>query len=633
MTLRTRLLLGLSAFVGALIVLGGWSAWHLWRMSALSERIMAENYDSVVAAQNMKESLERQDSAGLFVLLDRWDRAVPQLREHRIRFDAAYERAAGNITEPGEAEVIQAIGRNRDDYYRRFDRFVLDAQGKGSSGQRPSGAMAGEYFQQLEPLFTELRGQCDRLLTLNQDAMRRKAAEAAALGRRWFVTTLGTAVALVIGGIGFAIFLSSSILGPVRQLTDATSRMAAGQLDTVVEIRSRDELGVLAGRFNDMAERIRQLRRSDLGKILVAQQTAEAAVDSLYDPVVVTDGEGRVQRINRAAEPLFGSEAAVLGKPIREVTTDPRLSLAVLNVLESQEAVASEESAAIVPLVVDGVERSFRQRTTPMRDADGRLVGAVMLLEDITHLREIDRLKSEFIAGASHELRTPLTSLEMGVHLLLEGSAGELSPKQLEILSMCRDDAMRLDKLVKDLLDLSRIESGEAAPHLERVLPGDLVSGAVEPLRRQVDAKGLTLTVHAPADLAEIAADRGQVERVIANLVTNAIRATERGGEIDITATRRNGYVAISVRDTGRGIPHDYLDRVFEPFVQVPHAPAGGAGLGLSISRRIVQAHGGQIAVRSEPGQGTTFTFTLPVASQGSGLAAGRGDDANSRRG
>jgi two-component system, NtrC family, sensor histidine kinase KinB len=593
-TLRTRLLLGLSAFVGALIVLGGWSAWHLWRMSALSERIMAENYDSVVAAQNMKESLERQDSAGLFVLLDRWDRAVPQLREHRLRFDAAYERAAANITEPGEAVVVQSIGRNRDAYYRRFDRFVLDAQAKGASGQRPSGLMAGEYFQQLEPLFTELRGQCDRLLTLNQDAMRRKAAEAAALGRRWFVTTLGTAVALVIGGIGFAIFLSSSILGPVRQLTDATSRMAAGQLDTVVEIRSRDELGVLAGRFNDMAERIRQLRRSDLGKIQVAQQTAEAAVDSLYDPVIVTDGEGRVQRINRAAEPLFGPEAAVLGKPIRDVTNDPRLSLAVLDVLESQKAVASEESAAILPLIVDGVERSFRQRTTPMRDADGRLVGAV--------------------AGASHELRTPLTSLEMGVHLLLEGSAGELSPKQHEILSMCRDDAMRLDKLVKDLLDLSRIESGEAAPHLERVPPRDLVSGAVEPLRRQADAKGLTLRLDASAELPAISADRGQVERVITNLVTNAIRATERGGEIDITAARRNGYVAISVRDTGRGIPHDYLDRVFEPFVQVPDAPAGGAGLGLSISRRIVQAHGGQMTVRSEPQQGTTFTFTLPVA-------------------
>src|SRR5262245_297886 len=115
MTLRSRLLLGLSVFVGALVALGGWSAWHLWQMSALSERIIAENYDSVVAAQNMKESLERQDSAALFVLMDRWDRALPQVRQHRDRFDAAYRRAAGNITEPGEADVVMLIATTRDE--------------------------------------------------------------------------------------------------------------------------------------------------------------------------------------------------------------------------------------------------------------------------------------------------------------------------------------------------------------------------------------------------------------------------------------------------------------------------------------------------------------------------------------
>jgi NtrC-family two-component system sensor histidine kinase KinB len=249
-----------------------------------------------------------------------------------------------------------------------------------------------------------------------------------------------------------------------------------------------------------------------------------------------------------------------------------------------------------------------------MRDADNRLLGAVTILEDITHLREIDRLKSEFIDVASHELRTPLTSLEMGVHLLLEGAAGQVSPAQQQVLEMCLKDTSRLDKLVKDLLDLSKIESGEAAPHLAAVRPAELVNDAVEPLRRQVESKGLTLRVRAPEDLPPIAVDRGQVARVLANLVTNAIRATDRGGGIEVTAAQRNGFVSISVRDNGRGIPHDYLARVFDPFVQVPDAPGGGAGLGLSISRRIVQAHGGQISVRSEPGRGTTFTFTVPVA-------------------
>jgi NtrC-family two-component system sensor histidine kinase KinB len=173
---------------------------------------------------------------------------------------------------------------------------------------------------------------------------------------------------------------------------------------------------------------------------------------------------------------------------------------------------------------------------------------------------------------------------------------------------------MRLDTLVKDLLDLSRSESGKEIPQLVPVSVGDLLTEALRPLRQQADAKHLTLQIGPAAELPEVMADRSQVERVISNLVINGIRATESGGEIYVNAAGRQGYVTISVRDTGRGIPHDYLGQVFEPFVQVPNAPAGGAGLGLSISRRIVEAHGGQITVRSELGQGTTFTFTLPIA-------------------
>jgi two-component system, NtrC family, sensor histidine kinase KinB len=608
MTLRTRLLLGLGVFVAALVGLGALSAWHLWRMSALSERIIAENYDSVVAAENMKESLERQDSAALFMLLGRSDRALSQMREHRERFDAAYQRAANNITEPGEAEVIRAIGSTRDEYYRRLDRLVAESAASKVVG-------VSQYFTEFEPAFHDLRGKCDQLLTLNQNAMRRKASQAAALARRWFGTTLASAVALVVSGVWFAVLLSNRIVTPIRRLTDAAHRMAAGQLDPVVAIASHDEIGTLASQFNEMAARLRELRQADLGKILIAQQTAEAAVDSLYDPVIVIDATGNVQRLNRAAAAVFGSPAAVLGRAVHEIVRDPRLSLAVFDVLESAKPVASEESAAVVPLTVDGVERSFRQRTTPMRDADGRLVGAVMLLEDITHLREIDRVKSEFIAGASHELRTPLTSLEMGVNLLLEGAGGALTAKQHELLAICREDAMRLDTLVKNLLDLSRIESGEAAPNLTPIRPRDLIVAAVEPLRRQSTAKGVSLDIEAAADQPEVAADRAQLERVITNLVTNAIRATERGGRIAVSTTLHDNVVSISVHDTGRGIPPDYLNKIFEPFVQVPDAPSGGAGLGLSISRRIVQAHGGQLAVRSQPGQGTTFTFTVPLAT------------------
>jgi signal transduction histidine kinase len=270
--------------------------------------------------------------------------------------------------------------------------------------------------------------------------------------------------------------------------------------------------------------------------------------------------------------------------------------------------------ASVLPLAVDGSERAFRLRTTPMRDNGQRLLGAVTILEDITHLREIDRLKSEFIATASHELRTPLTSVQMGVHLLLEGALGELTDSQTEVLQACRQDCERLDKLMRDLLDLSKIEAGESQPQLATVSARDLLSTAVKELRPQVEAKGLKLIIHAPVELPWVSADRLQIERVLNNLVINALRHT-KDGEINISAEERDNHLAISVRDTGSGIPAEYLPHIFDKFVQVPDAPTGGAGLGLTISKSIVEAHGGQISVQSQIGMGTTFTFTLPLAT------------------
>ena len=605
MKIRTKLLVGYAGFVLALGVLGAWSARTLSQMSAVSGRIISENYDSVVAAQDMKESLERQDSGALFDLLGEHQRARRQIAEHRARFDAALAKAAANITERGEPEQIDAIRSDRDEYYRRLDAFLAaDASDKS------------RYFDSLEPQFNEVRSQADALLHLNQEAMRRKAAEASRIARRWSFVTLALALALMAAGIAVEAGLSNAILGPVRQLTDAITRVAGGDLDAAVHVRSADEIGTLATGFNRMAEKIRELRRSDLGKLLVAQQTTEAAIDSLYDPVLVTDSDRRLTRVNAAAERLFGPRTESIGRQIEDVTKDSRIAQAVADVLRSGSTVASESPSAVVPWGVGGSRRAFRIRSTPMRDADDRLVGAVTLLEDITHLAEISRMKSEFIADASHELRTPLTSVQMGIHLLLEDTESALSERQKDILQVCRDDTARLDRLMRALLDLSKIESGDVTPARTAIRAATLARGAVEALRLQVEGKGLKLNVDVAPDLPSVLVDEAQIERVFGNLVTNAARATASGGTITVSATVRPGAVAFSVADTGVGIPPAHLANIFEPFVQVPNAPGGGAGLGLTISRRIIESHGGALSVQSTTGKGSTFTFTVPTAEE-----------------
>src|SRR5437867_837575 len=218
--LRAKLLIGYLGFVLALGVLGAWGAQTLRSIGRVAGRIISENYDSVVAAEMMKESLERLDSAALFELTGQHERAIQQATEHKVRFDAAFDTARGNITEVGEAEVIAAIGRGRADYFERLDAFL-----------RASGNRSAEYFQVLQPRFAAVKDTCDRLLQLNQEAMRSKANGAAQTAQRWFFYTLGLTSALVLAGLAGAARLSNTILAPVKQLTTAITRVAGGDLD------------------------------------------------------------------------------------------------------------------------------------------------------------------------------------------------------------------------------------------------------------------------------------------------------------------------------------------------------------------------------------------------------------------
>jgi len=609
MNLRNKLLLGFLVFIAALVALGVWSAWRLRELGGVSQRIISYNYDSVVAAQDMKESLERMDSAALFLLLGNRDRARAQFDQHRARFDEAFGKAAGNITEPGEPEIIEAIRSDRDEYYRRFEAFIAEGERR-----RPA-----DYFQRLEPLFNKIRAECDQLLQLNQRAMAAKSEVAAGAARREFLFTLSLAGALGAAGLALALLLANGIVRPVRELTATAANIAGGDLAAKARITSRDEIGILAAEFNRMAERIQQLRRSDLGRLIIAQQTTEAAIDSLFEPVIVTDSEGKVTRLNRAAESLFGAKAEAVGKPIAEVAHDQRIAMTVSEALRARRSVTSESAAAVIPISIDGTEQSFRLRTTPMRDEEGRLLGAVALLENITHLREIDRLKSEFVNTAAQYLQAPLSNLQMGLHCLLADAAGETTDEQKDILYACREDGERLERLMRDLTYLSRIESGEAEPRLAPVRIGDVVQSAVESFRLEAEAKDQSLKTDIDGGLPLLNADAEQIKRVLDNLLSNAIRNTPRGGEIRITAAQREDYMSISVADTGHGIPPEYLRRLFHRFLSVPGAKSGSTGLGLAISKRLVEAHGGQISAQSEIGRGTTITFTLPIAHEGAG--------------
>ena len=236
------------------------------------------------------------------------------------------------------------------------------------------------------------------------------------------------------------------------------------------------------------------------------------------------------------------------------------------------------------------------------------------MLRDVTRLKEVERLKNEFVMAASHELRTPLTSLGMSVDLLMEHAAQGLAEKDRDLLQAAHEEVHRMKALVNDLLDLSKIEAGRIELVFESVPVQTLFDHVRAVFKSQTDMKEVSLTSELTGDMPRVRADANKITWVLTNLVSNALRYVSKGGQISLMAHRIGPHVHLSVRDDGPGIPPEYQSKIFQKFVQIKGQEAGGTGLGLAICKEIVRAHGGAIWVESSAGQGSTFTFTLPVA-------------------
>jgi NtrC-family two-component system sensor histidine kinase KinB len=601
--LRGKLLLGFGGLLALLIVVGVQGTLWISRLGGSVDVILRENYDSVVACQQMKETLERMDSGALFALAGDPDRGRRLAAANAPLFAKALDTELHNITLPGEGP---AAFRIRDLYaaYAPLLAEVLDPA-------RPLAARRASYFGRLLPLFQQIKQAADQVQQMNQDNMVRansRARDLAALASRRMVVLLVLGAALAVG---FVLFLSRAILVPLSRLTQSVREVEHGNLDLVVPVSSHDEIGELAAAFNAMAGRLRELRRSNRARLLRAQQTSQLAIDSLPDAVAVFSPDLRVELANRTAVSTLGLRP---GEPVPPRHADwlPRL----LQETARSGTLPDRGYEAARQIFHDGQERFYLPHAVAVRGADGQLVGITLILSDVTNLRRIDELKSGMLSTVSHELRTPLTSLQMALHVLLDERLGGLTPEQTELLVAARDDAERLRTILVNLLEIARYESGRHLLQLEAVPARDLVELSLSPLRSAFESHGVELSVDIAPEAPKVLADPARAPLVLGNLLQNALQHTPAGGTVAVRARPDGNVVQFSVADSGPGIPKEYLGRIFDRFSQVPGSH-GGAGLGLAIAKEIVQAHGGAIGVENndnESGGGATFRFTLPAA-------------------
>jgi PAS domain S-box-containing protein len=393
----------------------------------------------------------------------------------------------------------------------------------------------------------------------------------------------------------------------------AVSDIIAKTVDQQVEVVKKD-LNERYGRVIEEQRRSSAALQTKYQEALKEKKQTVSVLESVAEGLVVVDTKGEVVMMNPAAEKLLAvDQKERIGKPMLDNLKEGQLISMATGTDEEREIVLSAKS--------DSTKRILRASNAMITDEDGKTVGMVAVLSDVTKQRELDQLKSEFVSKVSHELRTPLVAMQHALSILVDEVAGPLTEEQKKFASLTQRNLQRLNALINDLLDLSKLEARKMELRLEFTSLAAVIGTVCETLEAWAQSKAITITRRVPEDLPSVMCDPGRVIQVLTNLLGNAIKFTPKQGRITVEARLAEGSkaVQVSVADTGAGIAKEDLPKLFSKFQQVGDRTASdmsGTGLGLAISKEIAELHGGRIWAESDEGKkGTTFSFTLPLES------------------
>lgn len=605
MSLKTKLMIAFCGLLSILVTVGVLSVRTVTESSTAIERISRENYDTVAACYRMKEAISRLDRMAQVSLWENYPSLSGESGSVITNFEKNLKFQQGNITVAGELEAtgrLEALWVEYLLYYREFLRSETIA-------------LRSEIYRNRILLHSqEVQDAAQHIIELNLDNM----VSVDGRVRQRALETRQTMLVLVFSGVLLAVLfiavLLPSILRPIAGLTRSVRAIREGNLDLVVKVRSRDEIGQLAGAVNDMAVSLREFRRSDRSRFLRTQRATLLVLESLSSAVAICNERGEIELANERAQKMFAL------KPETTVSAAGNSMLSELfgRACRELRPIKPASCAEAIQVFREGEERFFLPEAIPIFDERRELAGVTLVLSDVTDLRQLCELKGGLIATVSHELKTPLTSVRLAIYALLSERVGPLTPKQVELLAAARNDSNRLHRIIMNLLDMSHMESGRMTVEKRPVAPEHLVLRATDEFQTAFLDRGIRLKLDLPADLPEVLADPVRIQPVFTNLFHNALRHTPPGGEIRVSVRWEGKEVRFVVEDTGSGIPKKYLPLVFEKFFRIPgQERESETGLGLAIVKEILELHGGHVEVDSEEGKGTRFTFDLETAQAG----------------
>lgn len=573
MNIKAKLTLGVGFLFSMIVILAALSAWYIHALKNDTTNILIANYNTLEYSRSMLMALEE----------------IPSNPKAVNIFAESLKKQQYNITEIGEREITQKI----TDHFLKLKNNLTDTLIKKA-----------------------IRADIAEVMRLNMQAIQRKSQVAVATSETatFWIAISGT-ICFLLAFI-LLINLPSTIANPIQELNESIKDIAAQNYSRRIHFKGSSEFEELALSFNKMALKLEEYNNSNLSQLLIEKKRIDALINNMTDPVIGLDEQQKIIFANNEALKILDVKAKdVIGYEAAKLALTNDLLRSLLK--EALLPLPAEKSDP-VKIYSNGKESYFQKEIVdihiiPTGEITALNIGKVIILRNITHFKELDFAKTNFIATVSHELKTPISSIKMSLQLLENNNTGTLNAGQEQLIESIKEDSNRLLKITSELLNLSQIETGNIQLNLHKAHPLEVVNYALQAVQTQAQQKQIAMEIIHGESLSDMRADAEKTTWVLINFLTNAIRYSPEQSKVKIKISQEKENVSIAVIDEGKGIDERYKNRIFDKYFQIPGSSKTGTGLGLAISKEFIEAQGGEIGLTSEMGLGSIFYFKLPV--------------------
>lgn len=571
MKIKTKLTLGVGLLFLLIFLLSLFSINWINSLANDADNILKDNHKTLEYTRNMLKALSEVDSNN----------------EAFSVFEENLRKQNSNITEIGEKEITEKLNAS-----------FLELK------DNPANTIARHSIE--ECLF--------EIMSLNLNAIYFKGSVASKTSSHSFLwicllSTICFLIALVI-----LVKLPGNISNPINELNESIKQIAANNYSQKVNFEKHNEFGELAKSFNIMAVKLDAYNKSNLAKLIIEKRITETLINKIHDPIIGVDNNMKVLFCNEEFTKVTNQKhEEIIGANILELASADSLLKEIIIMNSTPEG---EPQRSNVHVERKGKDIFFEKEIqiislAPIGEEAERVYGYVIILRNITKFIELDIAKTNFIATISHELKTPISSIKLSLQLLNNEKTGSLNNDQHELIKSVEEDTEHILKIVGEILNLAQVETGNIQIHIKPTPPEKILLSAIGANKQLADKKRLTFQLNITESLPNVLADSEKTGWVLTNIIANAIQYSNNESTIFLSIALVNHEIQFCIKDTGRGIPEEYIDKVFNKYFKVPGSKSEGTGLGLAICKEFIEAQGGSITVESEVGIGSAFTVKL----------------------